>query len=64
MTQERLMELQKALKQDGGEPGTVKAGIGLGNIYKRIYSMYRDGEVRIESKEGEGTSVYLVIPQE
>ncbi len=38
-------------------------GIGLGNLYKRIYGMYEAGQVEIFSCEGEGTTIRLTIPQ-
>ena len=41
-----------------------KIGIGVGNIYRRIYSLYRTGSMTIESREGKGTEITLVIPQE
>ncbi len=43
---------------------TAKVGIGLGNIYQRIHAMYQDGEMKIYSKKGQGTVIWLVIPQE
>ncbi len=39
-------------------------GIGVGNIYKRIHSIYKDGEMKIQSTEGVGTTVELVLPQD
>ena len=42
---------------------TAKVGIGLGNIYKRIHTMYRGGEFTIYSREGRGTVVLMTIPQ-
>ncbi len=45
-------------------PDHRKVGIGVGNIYRRIYSLYRSGSMTVESREGEGTEITLVIPQE
>lgn len=42
---------------------TERIGIGLGNIYKRIRSMYADGDLRIYSKEDRGTVIQMWIPQ-
>lgn len=60
MSGERLAEVAEAMK----ERRTSKIGIGLGNIYKRIHMMYKEGEFRITSREGRGTVVQIFIPQE
>lgn len=60
MDEEQLRALREALK----ERQTAKVGIGLGNISKRIRSMYEDGDFRIYSKRGRGTVVQMVIPQD
>lgn len=60
MSGEKCESLREALK----EHSTAKVGIGLGNIYKRIHTMYRGGHVKIYSSEGHGTVVQLIIPQE
>ena len=49
--------------QDSAE-ARRRIGIGVGNIYRRIYSLYRTGSMTIESREGKGTEITLVIPQE
>lgn len=59
MKEEELERLQTALEQED----TAALGIGLGNLYKRIKSMYKDGEMEISSDWGEGTEVKLKIPQ-
>ncbi len=56
---QRLQEVREGLK-DGQ---TAKVGIGLGNISKRIHSIYQNGEFQIYSKEGCGTVVQMAIPQ-
>ena len=38
-------------------------GIGLGNVFRRVKTMYEEGEVEIYSKEQAGTVVKLVLPQ-
>lgn len=59
--------LEALLKRlhDPEENRTARIGIGLGNIYRRIKILYHDkGDLSIESKEGEGTCIVLIIPQE
>ncbi len=53
-----------ALREDLKEKRTAKVGIGLGNIYHRIRAMYREGDVKIYSRQGAGTVVQVVIPQD
>ena len=60
MSEERLAEVTEAMK----ERRTSRMGIGLGNIYKRIHMMYKQGEFRIASIEGRGTVIQMFIPQE
>lgn len=38
-------------------------GIGIGNIYRRVFSMYPEGDMEIYSRYQAGTVVKLVIPQ-
>ena len=65
MSRERYEELCRAL-EESCEKGsrTSKTGIGLGNIYRRVHTMYADGQVRIVSTPGRGTVVQMSIPQE
>ncbi len=58
MSPEKLEQIRNATKENGSG-----LGIGLGNIYKRITAYYEQGEVRVESAEGEGTSVIMVFGQ-
>lgn len=60
MSEERLAEVTEAMK----ERRPSRIGIGLGNIYKRIHMMYKQGEFRIASIEGRGTVIQMFIPQE
>lgn len=60
MSEERLAEVTEAMK----ERRTSRIGIGLGNIYKRIHMMYKQGEFRIASIEGRGAVIQMFIPQE
>ena len=59
MDEAELAALLRALK----EQQTGKVGIGLGNIYQRIRSMYEDGDVRIYSRYECGTVIQMRIPQ-
>ena len=61
MKKEELLSLRRKLKEGGTEEG--HRGIGLGNIFRRVTSMYPDGKVEIFSKENVGTVVVVVIPQ-
>ncbi len=65
MSRERYEELCQAL-EESCEKGrrTSKTGIGLGNIYRRVHTMYKGGQVRIVSTPGRGTVVQMWIPQE
>jgi sensor histidine kinase YesM len=58
MSSDKLCELKSALKDNKQD----KVGIGVGNIYRRIYAMYEDGSMDIDSTEGEGTKVTIMIP--
>lgn len=60
MDEERLCQLMEAMK----EKRTAKVGIGLGNIYKRVHTMYPTGRVEIHSKPDRGCVIVMVIPQE
>lgn len=60
MDTEKLEAIKKALKE-GDEQGT---GIGVGNIYRRIHAMYRDGEMFLYSRPGCGTAVQLAFTPE
>ena len=57
MARERLEEIRRALAR-GEEKAT---GVGVGNIYRRVHGMYRDGEVFIYSSEGRGTVVQMAF---
>lgn len=57
MSGERLTRLLHVLEH--GDDG--HAGIGLGNIYRRIQSMYGDGQVLVDSVQGRGTVIRLLF---
>ncbi|MBR6404481.1 MAG: sensor histidine kinase [Eubacterium sp.] len=42
--------------------GDHSVGIGLGNIYRRLKTMYADAKMVIDNKLGEGTSVTIILP--
>ncbi len=58
MSEERRQQLEAALKKRK----TSRAGIGLGNIYKRIHIMYVGGDMRVYSRENCATTIQMVIP--
>ncbi len=60
MEESRLEEVREGLK----EGRTSKVGIGFGNIYKRIDSIYQKGDFQIYSRKGCGTVVQMFIPQD
>ena len=60
MSQESLLKLRGALKAGG----TARVGIGLGNICRRIHAMYKNGDFRIYSSQGNGTVVQVTVPQD
>lgn len=58
MDAETLETLRSQIAQN-----TDYNGIGLGNVFRRVKTMYQDGEVEIYSKEQAGVVVKLVLPQ-
>ncbi len=66
MTKERYEELCSALRTSMGhkEKNTSRTGIGLGNIYKRVHTMYRNGQVKIYSAQGRGTVIQMWLPKD
>lgn len=59
MAEDELLILRERLMQ--GEDGQV--GIGLGNIYRRILTMYQNSKVEVYSKKDAGTVIRIEIPQ-
>lgn len=65
MAKERYEELCRNLEESRRKgKRTSKTGIGLGNIYKRVYTMYKNGHVKIYSTEQKGCVVQMWIPLE
>ncbi len=60
MEEEVRRQLEEAMK----ERHTSKIGIGLGNIYQRVHTMYQKGEMRIYSQRGKGTVIQIRLSQE
>ena len=58
MDKDALEKLLDALKGHR----TARVGIGLGNIYQRIKTIYADGDLKIYSKQGTGTVVQIILP--
>ena len=59
MDPDTLQGLMSALR---GEPSDVRVGIGIGNLYKRLETLYGEGSMQISSTAGEGTQVTINIP--
>ena len=62
--EEKLKNLQENLETGDGrsEAETIHNGVGLNNIHRRIQGQYgADYGLKVESKEGEGTTVYITI---
>lgn len=59
MEEEELRTVYGDLKRGGGK----KVGVGVGNIYHRIRTMYEDGEMHLYSKKGCGTVVQLAFTE-
>lgn len=60
MSEDRRAELTEAMKGSR----TSGVGIGLGNIYQRIHTMYKGGDLKVYSRKDCGTAVQMTIPQE
>lgn len=56
---DRLEEIRRALACGDEE----KTGVGLGNISRRIQSMYPGGELAVYSAWGKGTVIRILLPE-
>lgn len=62
-----MQDLEKAASPDFAAAAPKEerhVGIGLGNIYQRIHQIYREGQMLITTKEGEGTRIEIILPQD
>ncbi len=59
MTPEQREELQRRLE----DRSDARSGIGISNVYRRIYAMYENGSMHIYSRKDVGTVAVLKIPQ-
>lgn len=59
MTEEECAKLQSRLqnKED------ARSGIGISNVYRRIYAMYEGSSMKIFSRKNVGTVIAIEIPQ-
>lgn len=63
MSKENLRKLRRELKEE--EPDRLsRPNIGLFNIYRRIHTMYKDGNMQIYSKPEIGTIIRIYILDE
>ena len=56
MSEERLAEIREAIQSRG-----KGLGIGLGNIHRRLAAYYECGEVIVDSRLNEGTTVRMIF---
>lgn len=66
ISERKLSELAKAMEGEEIEPIVTKgrSSIGITNVNQRIRAYYGEGYgLRVESREGAGTSVYIKIPR-
>lgn len=54
--------LQGLIDKLKGEPSDVRVGIGIGNLYQRLNTLYGEDSLHITSRAGEGTQVHITIP--
>ena len=59
MDPETLQGLKNKL---AGAPSDVHVGIGIGNLYQRLNTLYGEDSLRISSESGEGTQIDVTIP--
>ena len=62
MAEDKLCLMKEKLKSNNLKEASYH-GIGIGNIYRRVNSMYPNGKVEIYSKKNVGTVIEIVIPQ-
>ena len=62
MEEETLADIRRHLQQREEAVGDNVVGIGLGNIYRRITTMYEDASLEIQSRKNEGCTIMISIP--
>ena len=55
-------ETLKEIRESLGGKNSNTVGIGMGNIYRRIKAMYSDADMQIDSYEGKGTTITIILP--
>ena len=56
---------EKLLEEIRGSLGgkqTSTMGIGMGNIFRRIKAMYEDADMKVDSIQGKGTQITIILP--
>ena len=61
--EDKLQEIFEAFKQADGTTSRKYGGTGLGLSISKGFSELLGGEIHVESKEGEGTSFTVIIPE-
>jgi sensor histidine kinase YesM len=56
------VKLGRMLDRLRGGTDDVHVGVGIGNLYQRLTTLYGADSVRIESAPDRGTQVHIMIP--
>jgi len=55
-------KLLDEIRENLGGKQNSTMGIGMGNIFRRIKAMYNDADMTVDSVEGKGTQVTVILP--